>query len=204
MSTNALLKNLCQNQSKFTISESFFLPALVIKRPLPPNPPSQPVSNVASKRRHAASLAQVAGRVDAAAIVPARGAVEVAHVVREAGHDAALGVGLLQHLRQPVAGVGAVGAVEDHLVDGRGRAGRYGGGGGDVGCGGAGVGAEGGEHGGGLVAGLGAVGAAMRLVSHVPCPLRELESRKRTFASGQRPGSRGALLWHARSRRRIA
>lgn len=129
----------------------------IIKLPLPSNPSSHPVSDIARKRRHAASLGQVAGRVDAAAVVPAGGAVEVADVVRQAGHDAALGVGFLQELREAVAGVGAVGAVEDHLVDCRGWAGRKGAAGhGDVGGG---VGAEGGEHGGGLVAGLGAVGA---------------------------------------------
>ena len=129
----------------------------IIKLPLPPNPPGHPVSDIARKRRHTASLGQVAGRVDAAAVVPASGAVEVADVVRQAGHDAALGVGFLQQLREAVAGVGAVGAIEDHLVDCRGWAGREGAAGHrDVGVG---VGAEGGEHGGGLVASLGAVGA---------------------------------------------
>jgi len=156
--TSSLPKAGSERREEKTIAVFLSLITPIIKLPLPPNPPNQPIRNIARKTPHTTTLSKIARRVNTAAIVPARGAVEVADVVRQTRHDAALGVGFLQHLREAVAGFGAVGAFEDHLVDCGGRAGGEGGWGGDVGRGGGG-GAEGGEHGGGLVAGLGAVGA---------------------------------------------
>jgi hypothetical protein len=95
-----------------------------LKLPLPPNPPSQPVRNIASKRRSAASLAQVTRGIDATAVIPARGAVEAADVA--AVGFPTVGIGFGKQLQEAVACFRAVGAVEDHLVDGRGRAGRDG------------------------------------------------------------------------------
>jgi hypothetical protein len=45
--------------------------------------------------------------------------------VGKTGQHAAFGVGFLEHLRQAFARGSAVGAVEDHLMDCGGRAGRY-------------------------------------------------------------------------------
>jgi len=128
-----------------------------VKLPIPTNPPSQPVSDVTGKRSRAPSLAQVARGIDTAAVVPASGAVEAADVAT-VGFGAA-GVGFLKQLQEAVACVCAVGALEDHLVDGRGRARSDGAGCCDVGCA-----ADRGEHGGGLIAGVGAVRTGKVLV----------------------------------------
>ncbi|KAI3482828.1 hypothetical protein L1887_54424 [Cichorium endivia] len=100
---------------------------------------SIPLANI-----HVLGCLRVAGGVDAAAVVPTCGAVEAVDTVRAR---------LLEQLREAFAGVGAVRTFEDHLVDGGGRAG--------IQCAGCGVAfvAERGEHGGILIAGVGAVGA---------------------------------------------
>lgn len=160
-----MLKNLLSNVKQDpTIKPLFFLRISISKLPLPTDPSGQPVRNIASKRSHAASLAQIAGRVNTAAIEPARGAVEAADVGVGACSFGrvfeSIGVRFLEQLRQAVAGIRAVGAGKNHLVNRRRRAGCY-----CASCGDVGGGGEGGEHGGGLVAGLGAVGAKRKGVS---------------------------------------
>lgn len=139
-----MLKNLRRIETHKAKHKAHSLLSIILKITLPANPPGQPVRDIAGKGCHAAAFAQVAGGVDAAAVVPTCGAVEAVDTVRAR---------LLEQLREAFAGVGAVRTFEDHLVDGGGRAG--------VQCAGCGVAfvAERGEHGGILVASVGAVGA---------------------------------------------